>query len=162
MQQQAGVHFGFEAIPWENPRQQQRISLEFSGRVEAHFEGRGYSEMWEIFAYGGDPSINGPLVLDADPTTLAVQPMPHPGVPVIDDSPTTAGRCGVRGPGAANAKFGASLESANDQKHRITWTDAGNEGPDANDVIDNGTDEVNPLHAPVIDVTGRNYIADDN
>jgi len=162
MQQQAGVHFGFEAIPWENPREQQRISLEFSGRVEAHFEGRGYSEMWEVFAHAGDPSINGPLVLDADPTTMAVEPLPHPGVTVIENYMTFAGRFGVHGQVGANAKFSASFEIANDQKHRITWTDAGEEGDDADDVITRGTAEVNPLHAPIVDVTGRNYIADDN
>jgi len=68
----------------------------------------------------------------------------------------------VRGQVGANAKFGASFEIANDQKHRITWTDAGEEGPDADDVITPGTAEINPLHAPTVDVTGRNYIADDN
>jgi hypothetical protein len=164
LQQRAGTKFGFEAIPWENPKQQQKISLEFSGILEAHFEGRGYSEMWEIFALAGDP--DGPtrrLVLDRDPVMAGIQEMAHPGVTMIENYMTFGGRFGVHGEVGRNAHFNASFEIANDQKHRITWTDAGNESnADTDDVITPGTREVNPLHAPVIDVTGRNYIADDN
>jgi hypothetical protein len=164
LQQRAGTKFGFEAIPWENPKQQQRISLEFSGLIEAHFEGRGYSEMWEIFALAGDP--DGPtrrLVLDRDPVMAGFQEMPHPGVTVIENYMTFGGRFGVHGEVGPNAHFNASFEIANDQKHRITWTDAGNESDqDTDDVITPGTREVNPLHKDIIDVTGRNYIADDN
>ena len=63
---------------------------------------------------------------------------------------TFGGRFGVHGEVGPNAHFNASFEIANDQKHRITWTDAGNESDqDTDDVITPGTREVNPLHAPV-------------
>ena len=45
-----------------------------------HFEGREYTEMWEVFAYAGDSRGSGPLILDADPTTLgrpAAEPSRH-------------------------------------------------------------------------------------
>lgn len=160
-QQQAGTVFGFEAIPWENKRQKQKIALQLQGRVEAHFEGRGYSEAWELFAYAGDRIDNpgGPLLLDSDPVAAGAQLMSHPGVTDIENYLTWGGRMGVRGQVGERAKFDASFEISGDQQHRISWTDAGREGADADDVITPGTAEVNPLHRQIIDVVGRRYIA---
>jgi hypothetical protein len=175
-QQSAGATFGFEAIPWEQKERKQKISVELRGRVEAHFEGRNYSEMWEIFSYAGDSVNNpsGPLVLDENPITMGVQPLSHPGTTDVENYMTFAGRLGVRGWVGKNAKFSASFEVTHDQQHRISWTDAGDEfpgcdgtnGPDCedpnDDVITPGTGEVNPLHKQVMDVVGRRYIVDEN
>jgi len=38
---------------------------DLGARVEGHFEGRAYTEMWEVLAYAGQRS--GPLTLDAQP-----------------------------------------------------------------------------------------------
>src|SRR5262249_1176227 len=65
--QQAGVAFGFEAYAVDNPTEHNRISLDLGTRITAHFEGRDYSEMWEVFAYAG-ATPTSPLVLDSDPT----------------------------------------------------------------------------------------------
>jgi hypothetical protein len=70
-QQRAGTIFGFEAVAWENPAEGQRISLDFGARLEAHFEGRAYTEMWEVFQYAGDATAGGPLVLRAAPRSGA-------------------------------------------------------------------------------------------
>lgn len=175
-QQQAGTTFGFEAIPWENPVEDQRLAVEVRGRLEAHFEGRGYSEMWELFAYAGDAQDNatGPLVLDRDPLVAGRQVLSHPGVTDIENYMTFAGRLGLRGRLGKYARFAASFELAHDQQHRISWTDAGTEFPACSatvtvncesmndEVISPGTREVNPLHSQTIDAVGRRYLVDES
>jgi hypothetical protein len=161
-QHRAGTRFGFEAIPWENKREQQRLSVIFEGRIEAHFQGRAYSPMWEIFAFAGDRVTHpdGELVLDRDPTTPGVQPMSHPGVTMVESYMTFGGRFGLGGHVGENARFSATLDVAHDQAHRITWTNAGVDR-NGNMIVDPGTSEVNPLYVPDIDLAGRRYIADE-
>src|SRR6185503_13400101 len=59
-QQLAGGRFGFEAIAWESEGEDERVGLTLSGRLDAHFEGRDYTDMWEVFAYAGDATAGGP------------------------------------------------------------------------------------------------------
>jgi hypothetical protein len=159
-QQEAGTWFGLEAYAWEKPEQQQRLTIEILGRISAHFEGRNYSEMWEVFSFAGDPDGGGPLILDADPTNGAPDPMAHPGVTDIENYLTYGARIGVRGQVGERAKFSASFELGYDQEHIVTFTDAGDDRNE-NTVVDPGTDEVNPLHKPIVDMVGRRYVVDD-
>jgi hypothetical protein len=172
-QQRAGTLFGFEAIAYDNPKTKQSFSLRFQGRVEAHFEGKGYSEMWEAFSIGGDLATGGPLVVDPDPTNAANANISHPGVSIIENYLTFGGSLGFRAQIGERARFGATFEIANDQAHIISFTDAGDEKPGCSatvttgcenpndEVITPGTDEVDPLHQQRIDVVGRRYIVDE-
>jgi hypothetical protein len=92
LQQKAGVAFGFELYAVDSPADHNRISLDLGTRAVAHFEGRDYSEMWEVFAYAGDSRGTGPLILDADPTQTGVQAMSHPGITNIDRDHPLRGR----------------------------------------------------------------------
>ena len=175
-QQSAGTTFGFNGIPWQNPRQKQYVAIEVRGKAEAHFEGRGYSEMWEIFALGGsvaeDPSA--PLQIDRDPTSTLDTPIAHPGVTSIENYLSFGGRLGLRGQMGDRAKFNASFELDYDQAHRVSWDDAGKELPtctsgrtsgceDENDtVVTPGSKEVNPLFSRTIDLPGRRYLVDES
>jgi hypothetical protein len=174
-QQQAGTLFGFEAIVYDHKEKQQRLGLEFSGRVQAFFNGMGYSEMWEPFAYAGDVANNpeGPLVVDLDPVAVSDTAVSHPGVTTIENFMTFGARVGLNAQVGPNAKFGASFELGRDQTHAITYTGAGQElagcgggvsenceTPD-DQVVTPGTREVNPLHKQVIDVAGRRYLVDE-
>jgi hypothetical protein len=171
-QQLAGTTFGFNGIPWQNPKQKQFIEIEVRGKAEAHFEGRGYSEMWEIFALGGDVTTNpdAPLAVDLDPTSSNDARVPHPGVTTIENYLTFGGRLGLRGQMGDRAKFNASFELDYDQSHRISWTDAGKEiagcGPGCaapdDHVVTPGTREVNPLFSRTIDLPGRRYLVDES
>jgi len=176
-QQSAGTTFGFNGIPWQNPREKQFIEIEVRGKAEAHFEGRGYSEMWEIFALGGDVSTNpgAPLRVDIDPTRTDEGPIAHPGVTTIENYLTFGGRLGLRAQMGDRAKFNASFELDYDQTHRISWTDAGKELPacaggtvtagceENNDnVVTPGSKEVNPLFSRTIDLPGRRYLVDES
>ncbi len=160
-QQHAGTRFGFEAIAWKNPAEEQRVTIDLSARLEASFEGRAFTEMWEVFQYAGDAKYGGPLVLDGDPTTPGRQALDHPGVSNVENYLTFAGRVGV-GAEIGKVRFGGHFEMRHDQSHLITFADAGKDSPDdSNDVVDPGTDEVNPYHVQAIDSVGHRYFLDE-
>ncbi|MBI4509308.1 MAG: hypothetical protein HY698_06705 [Deltaproteobacteria bacterium] len=157
-QHQAGATFGFEAIPWEDKRLGQKIALEFRGRLDARFQGMGYPEIWEVLAYAGE---SGALALDADPTQESVQALAHPGVTVIENYMTFGGRLGFRGHLGENALIAGAFEIAHDTEHRLTFSDAGTDR-DNDEEVDPGTNEVNPLHRPIIDLPGHRFVSADS
>lgn len=168
-QQRAGTQFGFEAVAWQRPEDHQRVSIDLSAWLEAKFEGRGYSEMWEIFAYAGDAQRGGPLVLDENPTQAGVQAISHPGVSNIENYLSFAARVGVKSELGEKVRIGGTFEIYREQSHLISFADAGVDRPRCgtgqttgcedvnNDVVDPGTAEVNPLHVPLIDQVGHRY-----
>jgi hypothetical protein len=172
-QQQAGTRFGVEATLWHRPVRNQRIALDLSGRLEANFEGRGYSEMWEVFQYAGNVEQSGPLVLDADPIEPGVQALEHPGVTAIENHVRLGGRAGVQVVLGEHFQLGAAFELISAQGHIITFAEAGVDLPtcdanittncerDRNSVVNAGTAEVNPAYVPLIDMVGRRYFVDE-
>ena len=172
--QQAGTRFGFEAIAVDLGEDAQRVSLDLSARVVAHFEGRGYSELWEVFALAGDTETGGPLILDEDPVMSGLQAISHPGITNIENHLELGGRAALRVDLGPLVHLAAFAELSRETPHVISFTDAGvdrprcaagqSEGPDcetaANDVVDPGTIEENPLHVPIIDLVGHRYIAE--
>jgi hypothetical protein len=161
-QQHAGTRFGFEAFAWEKPEDKQRVSIELGALLQANFEGRAYTEMWEIFQYAGDATADGPLILDSNPTAVGVQAYSHPGVSNVENYLTFGGRVGVRAELGPKVSLGAFFELAHDQSHLISFADAGvDKDNDGNDVVDPGTDEVNPFHVRLIDMVGHRYLVDE-
>ena len=167
--QTAGAAFGLEAYLADSPSGS-RLSLDLGARLTAHFEGRGYSEMWEPFAFAGDRRTAGPLTLDADPITDGRQPLSHPGVTNIENYLETAARLALRGRIGRHITLSAIGELSWRTDHVISFTDAGVDLPtcpatprcevDDNDVINPTTAEVNPLHARRIDLVGHRYRAE--
>ena len=174
LSQQAGVSAGVEIYALDDKQNGNRISLDLGSRVVAHFEGRDYSEMWEVFTYAGDTRLGGPLILDSDPLATGVQPMNHPGISNIENYLETAGRFAVRAALGPKVRFAALVDVAWKTDHAITFADAGIDRPtctgtrttncetDANDLVNPGTNEVNPLHAAVIDLVGHRFFSEDN
>ena len=170
-QQTAGTTFGFEATVWKDEESANRLSLEVGTDLRAHFEGRGYSQMWEVFQYAGDANFLGnPLILDSDPTNPGDNAISHPGVSNIENYLSFAGNLGVRAELGERIRFGLGFELSRDQAHFITFADAGIDQPLCptatdeqgcetldNELVDLGTDEVNPLHVPLMDTVGRRY-----
>jgi hypothetical protein len=167
----ASAAFGIETFVIDNPNGN-RFSVDVGGRLTTHFEGRGYSEMWEVFALAGAPG--GPLALDADPVTGGVQPLVNPGVTTIESYLEASGKLALRarlGPHVTLSAVGELIWKSN---HVISFTDAGVDLPtcaagggtgceiDNNDLVSPGTQEVNPLHAQPIDLVGHRYHAVDN
>jgi hypothetical protein len=159
--QQAGASFGLEAYAIDDG-DHNRVSLELSGRVVAHFEGRDYSEMWEVFAYAGDASVSGnPLVLDSDPTSAGVQALSHPGITNIENYIETSARVALRAQLGPHVRFAALGDLVWKSDHIITFADAGIDR-NGDDLINAGTAEVNPLHSDAIDMVGYRYHSIEN
>ena len=49
---------GVEQIAWENPRGDQRVTIEAARVREEHFYGRGRSEIWEPLAGSSQCNVN--------------------------------------------------------------------------------------------------------
>lgn len=171
--QKAGASAGLELIAIDDTLTQNRISLDVGGRVVAHFEGRDYTELWEVFTYAGDSRFGGPLVLESDPVNPDPQPMSHPGISNHEGYLETAGRMAVSAQLGPHVQFSAVVDLVWKTDHLISFADAGIELPtcgtgstpceDADNVVVNpGTREVNPLHAPRIDLAGHRYTSEDN
>lgn len=176
--QKGGVAFGVEAYALDDKLNHNRVSVDVSARVVGHFEGRDYSEMWEVFALAGDVRLGGPLVMDRDPTIADVQAVSHPGITNVENYLETAARFGVRGQLGKRVHFGLTVDVAWKTDHAITFADAGVDLPtcsgdpgeapgrdcetDSNDLVNPGTAEVNPLHVPRIDLVGHRYLSVDN
>jgi hypothetical protein len=154
--QQAGTHFGLEAVMWERPERGYRIGVNLSGSLSAHFEGRDFSEMWEVFQLAGNPAGGGPLVLDADPVTPGVQPLAHPGISNVQNYLTFDGGLSVAAVLARLWRLEAGFGVRIDQSHLITFADAGDKP-----VVTPGTADVNPFYVPLIDLTGHRYRVSD-
>jgi len=168
--QTAGVSFGLEGYVVDNPETGNRVSLDLGTRLTAHFEGRGYTEMWEVFALAGDARLGGPLVLDADPTVPGVQALSHPGISNFESYLETAARVAVRAKLGSHLTLSALGEMIWRTEHVISFADAGVDLPtcpegtprcetDDNDQVNPGTAEVNPLHVRTIDLVGHRYHA---
>ena len=153
--EQAGVSFGFEAYAIDTP-DRNRISLELGARAVAHFEGRDYSEMWEVFALAGNANMGGPLVLDADPTTTAIEAMSHPGITNVENYLETAAHVAVRAELGEHVRFAVLGDAVWKSDHVITFADAGVDR-NGNDLVDPNSAEVNPLHVDKIDLVGHRF-----
>jgi hypothetical protein len=170
-QQQAGVAFGIEAIAVDRPEDGQRVSVDIGGRFVSHFEGRAYTEMWEVFAYAGQDG--GPLTLDQNPTDPGAQPLAHPGISTVENFLEMGGHIALRAELGPWVHIGAIAQVTTESQHAISFADAGVDLPTCsatvtsgcetgnNDVVNPGTSEVNPTHAPLVDLVGHRYIVDD-
>ena len=171
-QQQAGTRVGFDATLVNKPSDDggpgTRVSLSGSARMEMFFEGRNYSEIWEMLAYAGDTHANGPLVLDASPTTVGLQAANYPGVSNIENYLELGGDIGLH---ITSGRFqiGSTFGFLGQTGHSITFAPAGIDLPTCktgqssgcestnNNVVTPGTAEVNPLHVDLIDLVGHRY-----
>ncbi|HEU0034425.1 MAG TPA: hypothetical protein VFQ53_27570 [Kofleriaceae bacterium] len=171
--QQAGVKMGLELFALDDAANNNRIGIDLGAKAIAHFEGRDYSEMWEVFAFAGDSRGTGPLVLDADPTDPGLQALSHPGISNIENYLETGAHLAVQAELGTFVRFGASFDLVWKTDHVISFADAGVDLPtcaqgvgacedDDNDLVNPGTPEVNPLHVPRIDLVGHRYHSVDN
>jgi hypothetical protein len=172
-QQEGGVRFGFEGYAVDQGDEGARLSLELSARMQAHFEGRAYTEMWEVFSLAGDAAGTGPMILDADPTTAGQQALDHPGVTNVENYLEMGGRFAARIAVGQKFRLAAAFELTAENEHVITFTDAGVDLPECtgapNPSCENRVDElvtpesaeVNPLHVENTDLVGHRYRAGD-
>ncbi|MBK7536511.1 MAG: hypothetical protein IPI49_14305 [Myxococcales bacterium] len=168
--QQAQLRFGIEAAALDRPARDLRIGVDLGTRLDARFEGRDYSELWEVFALAGNANAaNAPLVLDADPVTTGRQDLSHPGISNVENHLDLGAQLAVRAQLGKNFQLAALAELVWKTDHAITFADAGIDLPSCsagqtagcevlnNDLIDAGTEEENPAFAPQVDLVGHRY-----
>jgi hypothetical protein len=158
---QGGLAFGLEIYALDNRADETRVSFDIGTRANAHFEGREYTEMWEVFALAGDSRGGGPLILDSDPEDTGIQGISHPGISNIENYLELSGRFAVRAQIGPHVRFAVVADLVWKTDHAISFADAGVDKDDDNDLVNPGTNEVNPLHAPTIDLVGHRYRVED-
>jgi hypothetical protein len=163
-QQHAGTQFGLEIIPWENRKAFQKITIDLRGIIEAHFQGRGYSEIWEMLA--GSPALDP----QGSPSDANGQPLMkpgkglYPGITDIENYFTYGGQLGLTVRAGRYLKFRGFFGVQGAQRHIITFADAGRDLDNSGKVEQQGAQaaaEVNPVHRPLIDFVGRRYVVDE-
>lgn len=177
-QQKGGAEAGLEIIAWENPDKQQKVSIELGAMVQGVFEGRGYSDMWELLA--NNPRMQGPCspLWRADLKqweTRKVENWNNGSYCGASAADVASGKAYIPYPGISSienhAEFKASLAInvemtkwfwgqigvgfGHEQQHYITFADAGRSGD--NGQIDRVVEEVNPMFRPVVDYVGQRF-----
>ncbi len=159
-QQQAGVQAGFEQIAWENPRANQRVTVEFRARATEHFYGRSASELWEALA--GSSQCTSPASaacrpgIDYNPGDTTA--FPYPGVTETQEYASFGGDAGLNVQVGKLVRFRGLFGLLIDEPHYITYTGAGvDRTGDGRVDSDPGSPEANVLYRDSIDAPGRRF-----
>jgi hypothetical protein len=165
-QQQAGATIGVEQIAWENPRGDQRVTIEARGHMEEHFAGRGYSEIWEPLSGAPSCSVTGAAGAPntcrpgLDETTDAqgnMQAAPYPGVTDIDAYGSFGGDLGLNVQVGPFIRFRGLFGLTVDMPHFLTDANAGVDTNHDGRVDSLDTAEANPAYRESIDLPGRRF-----
>jgi hypothetical protein len=158
-QQQAGTIFGLEMVPFERPADSYKLAFDLRGRLEARFNGKGYSEAWELFASSPalqcDASYN---LACAPPVKNAYQGQPFTGITTIENYASLGADVALVGQVGKHAHFRLGFEYQHDASHLITNDDIGT--PLNGHARVSLPQEFNPAYRAVVDQTGRRYRVD--
>jgi hypothetical protein len=156
-QQRGGVYAGVEQIAWENPRADQRVTIEVLGRAEEHFYGKSASELWE-------PLSGSSKCSDATQNTTDCRPGidqnlgattgwgPYPGVTETQAYASFGGNVGLNVQVGKFTRFRGLFGLDIDEPHYITYAGA---GKDTNG--DGRVDQPNQLYRDSLDAPGRRW-----
>ncbi|MBK8480214.1 MAG: hypothetical protein IPL40_03400 [Proteobacteria bacterium] len=166
-QHSAGGEVGAAFVAWERPAQHYAVTIEASTALQATFEGRGYSPMWEVFA--NSPQLGRachPAPGGADQLTpwdngnycaAAGDTLPYPGITSIENHLSVTGTLGVRAQLTRWAHLRLGLALGHEQGHYITFASVGR-GSDPNQEIQiSDPFQVNPSFQPLVDTVGRRF-----
>lgn len=165
-QQRAGLEIGLEVVPWEQPAKQHKVTIEVRTWMNAFFEGRGYSPLWELFA--NNPRLQGPCLNTAGNAGPLLwnnghycqneaQTLPYPGITNIENYLNLGASLAVSTHLTEYfyARVGVSL--SHDLAHLINFADAGRSNDPSGQVNLNDPAQVNPLYRPIVDSPGRRF-----
>jgi hypothetical protein len=160
----AGVVAGFEQIAWENPRADQRVTVEFRARAEQHFFGRSASEMWEALAGSSQCT---------DPSQTACRPgidynvgdtkaFAYPGITETQQYGSFGGDLGLNVQVGKYARFRGLFGLLVDEPHFITYTGTGIDRdppgtPGHGHVESDNPAEANILYRDALDMPGKRF-----
>jgi hypothetical protein len=162
-QQRAGIMIGVEQIAWENPRGDQRVTVEARAHVEQHFFGRERSELWEPLSGSSACASNNTMACRpnvdlqyADANNVVVD-APHPGITDIESYATVGGDMGLNVQVGKFIRFRGLFGFRSDMPHLITAASSGVDANHDNTVDPTDKSEANPTYRPVIDQPGRRF-----
>lgn len=159
-QMQGGTVFGVEMIAYEKPQDFYKFGIDLTGRIEAHFNGKGYSEMWEVLASSPalacDPAYN--LACGSSAPKNAYMGQPYTGITAIENYASLFAEIALLGQIGKHAHFRLGFQYAHDGSHVITDDDIGTPLNGASRV--SLPAEFNPAYRAVVDQTGRRYRVD--
>jgi len=184
-QSQTGAYIGAEIIPWENEARGQKFTINLSGSALLHYNGRAYSEVWELLADspalagdyspgdGSGCSVNGAL---AHAAANPLDPENNGGylnaggddcgsfngITTIDDFGTFGLNAGLNFHLSEIARLNFGVEMATDTRHFVTAASRGDGSLSGDpDLVEPDSPDVNPIRRDVIDNVGRRYAVDD-
>jgi hypothetical protein len=160
---QGGTAFGTSVIPIERPAKQYLFAFDLRMRIQGHFQGRGYSEGWELFA-SAPPMACDAAGMSWNPNCGAYKDQagnvqPFTGLTTIENYATLGADVAVRAQIGPYFQMRAGFEYSRDQGHFITGDDIGKPNNPTGRVMN--PDEFNPAYRPVIDLPGRRFYVDD-
>jgi hypothetical protein len=158
-QQRAGAYAGVEQIAWENPRADQRVTVEVRGRAEQHFYGRGASEMWEALA--GSSKCAQPGTPDCRPGIDSnigdTSASPYPGVTEIQQYASFGGDFGLNIQVGKYVRFRGLFGLAIEEPHYITYAGTGVDRNGDGRVDSSSGTEANANYRDALDAPGRRF-----
>jgi hypothetical protein len=163
-QMQGGTAFGTAIIPYDRPAKQYQIALDLRGRIEGHFNGRGYSEAWELLASSPALACDSTMTLwnpACDPAAAnngynnSPEKGAFTGVTTIENYATLGADVMLRAQVGPYVQFRTGFEYTRDQGHYITGEDIGKPMNATGRVMN--ANEFNPAYRPIIDLPGRRY-----
>jgi len=162
---QGGTTFGTAVIPYDKPAKQYQIAFDLRARIEGHFNGRGYSEAWELLASSpvlACDSMQARWNPQCDPAAPNNGYNNNPiftGVTTIENYATLGADVAFRAQLGPYFQFRTGFEYSRDQSHFITGDDIGKPMNPTGRVMN--ANEFNPAYRPVIDLPGRRFRVED-
>lgn len=166
---EGGIYLGGEFILFTDKVKGHKISIELTGMIEGYFEGKNYTEAYELLA--GAPALNlycpsDPLEQNQSYQQFCNSPRTrdrlfyYPGVSISENFVRLGVRLGVHAQITKYAKLSIVYQLSHEQEHFLTTDDAGvdngrNDADHTAGVIDVATNELNPWHRPVINQAGH-------
>ncbi len=162
----AGMRFGTDILLYQNDEDQVQINLLLSGRMDVIFEGRDYSEAYELLA--GSPVLNFSCSGDNATTTLdhlcngkTMNIMYYPGITTVENHAILGATVGLNMRLSSHFYIQGNYSLRHVTEHFVTYEDAGEDNPDTPGgtpgLVDLETNEMNPYYRPVIDQVGHRY-----
>ncbi len=185
-QSQTGVTFGTEIVPFERKAKGQKVAVVLRGLAMLKYNGRGYSEGWELFSdspalvgsnHPGTERCNAQDVAavnqyaqdnQGDPNYISGSGAPgtcvkNNGITNIQDFATFGINFGLNINLNKYAVLAFGVDSRTDTRHWITNASRGKAGAGPGDpnLVEPNSVEVNPVRRDVIDNVGRRYAVGD-
>ncbi len=152
-------------VPVDRPAQQYKFAISLDGRIEGHFQGRGYSEIWELLASSPalacDTTVPASAQYNPACTTAVTNPYqnkPFTGVTTIQNYATVGVGASLLGQIGPYARLRVGFDYTHDQSHLITGDDIGTPQNGSGRV--QAPQEFNPAYRAIIDQPGRRYKVD--